>query len=183
MFKKLLTTPCLIALLFSCGKNIESSNDQKKTVTTPALETSNILLKVNYLAEESNYQAHNYQITGSGWARIPESPMVLEGSPLTFKTTISLNVSLLDVLDNSQEINCEYLSFRKLTPTEDPDSDGYNHSFKGCFTTIDGIKELVNYNPGQEFPIDKGNQLIFEVNNSDTSGSIEIQSDIEVDWH
>lgn len=183
MLKNLLTTPCFLALLFSCGKNIESSGDKKKVIDKPALESSSILMEVDYIAEESNHQTKEYEIEGSGWAMIPEAPFVLQGSPLSFKTIVSFNVATLSTLGTSQEISCEYQSFRQLTPTDEPPEDGFNHSFLGCFTYIEGIKEKVNYEPGQEFPIDEGNSLMFEVSNSETTGNIQIQSDIVIDWH
>lgn len=183
MLKKLLSKVCLLALFLSCGKNIESSGTDNDVTELPALKASRVLMEVSYAGEEVNSDINQYELLGSGWVRIPNAPFVKAGGPLTFKTNISFNVAAISTLNNPQEIVCEYLSFRQLTPTENPPEDGYNHSFKGCFTYISGVKETVNYTPGQEFPVDAGNLLILEVSSSDTVGSVQVQSDIEIDWH
>ncbi len=183
MFKKLLATPCILSLFFGCGKEIESTKEKEKVFERPALESSNILLEVTYQADIQNNQKVSHELPNDGWARIPEKPIVLIGSPLTFKTKITFNESPLSILNQIEVISCNYLSVKLITPIDDPPADGYNHYFKGCFTMIDGEPEKVNYEPGQEFPFNKGNLISFEVNSSDSLGTLQIQSDIDVDWH
>jgi hypothetical protein len=185
--RRFLSTSCLLVSIFaySCGKKIQSSEKAEKIVITPALGVSVVNLKVGYISNEDKEGISEYQADHSGWAKIPNGPEVIEGSPLVFSTRIFINTPAITIKSGNSELYCDYTSIRLLTGSDTPTQDGYNHYFKGCKEDVDndGVADEMNYLPGDDVPIDEGKFIILHTSSSEYDGTIQVHSDIEVDWH
>jgi len=179
-FKKFSIASCGMMLLLSCGKEIETTNDDDTVVRRPAADASKINLKIK--TESDNTGSTEYVSEMSGWARIPSKPFIHQSIASIIYSKLSFQIPNGKEVTNGLMLVCDYISSKKSEFFEKEDI--YNHQFIGCKEDVDqdGIPDELNYIPGDEVPIDKNQLIIFSVHSSDKSDQLEVESDIEVNW-
>ncbi len=184
---KALLLMTLVSTLFGCGKPVkdsESTNDEGSTVVNrPGATVSMLELSLAMNPQRDSIASSSNLVAGDAWARIPESVFVSEGSPLVISSKVYLNTKETSKR-SSPELFCSYTSIRQVTGTDQPSPDGYNHYFKGCYQDVDndGQVDELNYIPGDEIAVDKGNYIVLSVQSDNSVNSLVILSEIELRW-
>jgi len=187
--RKLLTTPCLITLLCGCGKEIKTSQNDLESMDRRYVKATNIILNINYNTADKTDALITYKSTRSGWLVIPHHPFIKGGSPSIINSKIYFNLKSADHL--SSEMFCEYTSIRISSDqlvnqnNEQTSKLNYTHFFNGCSGDFEksGIPQELNYQPGDELPLDSGNYIVVQLKSTTSDDNIEFESEIEVDWH
>ena len=179
LFKRLITTQCYFALIISCGKQIETTDGGgDRVVDRPNAQPKEIALNLTIDTNEGKTKTTTFSLAESGWAKIPHAPYINRGGSRFIYSKITLNKS--EEID--QEIFCEYFSTKQETTDTEITDSHYKHMFTGCYAYIDGVKEEVNYEIDQEYPVDSGNQIELTIHASSADQPIEVSSEISVDW-
>ena len=165
-------------MLSSCGKEIASTNNDNNLRIQDQSALLGTSIELNYKKDQNNKL---FTIPQGGWAKIPESPVVVSGEPDSFRSSVFFNTNTLSIASEIESIRCDYTS-KKITQG-DTDIVSYDHFFKGCYASIYSYEEELNYHPGQEILLDPGKQIIFNVVLFKESDDIEIASEINVVWH
>ncbi len=174
----------IATLMTGCGKGIMNSGAEDETtlVITDEVQASTISVSLNLEVDE---QASSTQLPDSGWAIIPESPIIKESTSDYVLTELFINaednLGTVDLYDY-QAVICEYFSLKNQL-TDSSSHPNYTHTFNGCYYYHDGIREELNYLPGQEVAIDEGRYIVLAAHTSNSDQTTLLHLDIEVDWH
>lgn len=179
LLKRLITTQCYIALVVSCGKQIETTDGGgDRVVDRPSISPDDTVLNIVIDTNEVNTKSTSFILADSGWAKIPRAPFIDKGGSRFIYSKITFNKTE----ENDQEMFCEYFSTKQETTDTDIKDSHYQHMFTGCYVFIDGIKEEVNYQIDQEYPVDSGNKVELTIHASSSENPIEISSEISISW-
>lgn len=173
--KKVSSATCSMALIISCGKEIETTNDNDSDVNRRAATASTVSLTVK--TQGDNLGKDEKIIEQSGWAKIPPRPEILNSVSDLVYSKISFNINKVQgFIQQGTGLVCHYISMK----TE----NGFDHKFTGCEEDIDndGIPDELNYIPGDEIAILKDKVIKLEIHSSNQEEQTEVTSDIEVDW-
>lgn len=173
-------TLCVTILVCACGKEIKSSKEENDVVLKAQAQASTIELTVK---TQNNGQGSQQVTTeASGWAKIPEPPMIIHSLSNLIYSTITFQTKATESSIQTMQLTCDYLSIKNHAFKQSRQS--YEHQFIGCKEDIDGdgIKDDINYLPGDEIALEINQVIQLEVHSSDTTDQLSIRSEIEVDW-
>ena len=176
LIKRLAITACGLAVCNSCGRQIETTNLEDRVISRPAATaTPKIIFKIETI--NSNTGSQELTTVRSGWAEIPENPVIIRSISQLIYSTISFKYT-----HKVGEFICNYVSAKKedYKVGEDP----YQHKFLGCKEDVDldGILDDLNYLPGDEIAVRDNEKIQFKIHSSDQSDNVIIESNIVVDW-
>lgn len=190
ILKKLFLAPCFMSLLVGCGKKAENTSPQKTTDETNQVvvlpgESGIKTMTIKYEKEILNSNTASLSVKAPAWARIPDAPVIISGDTRMMTTTFYFNFGELSINMSDNPVYCKFQSIKRVTGNpEIPLDETFDHHFKGCFEDVDGdgVGDLLNFIPGDEIGVLKDHKIRMQISPSSDSKSLEVQSDIELDY-
>ena len=188
--KKLFLSLCFISLFIGCGKKAENTSPQKtieetnQVVVLPG-ESGIKTLTVKYEKETINSNSTFLPVKAAAWARIPDAPVIVSGDTRMMTTTFYFNFGEISIDMLESPVYCKFQSIKRIHANPNiPLNETFDHHFKGCYEDVDGDGkgDLLNFIPGDEIGVLKDHNIRMQISTSSEAKSIEVQSDIELDY-